>query len=128
MRQFIINVFYFFFDAGDVFICGGVESMTRIPMGGFNPMPNPKLGTVTMELQKAISEVKAGKVEYRTDKAGNVHVVIGKASFDAEKLQQNFQALMDTLIRVKPAAAKGQYIRSITVSATMGPGVPVQLA
>ena len=91
-------------------------------------MPNPKLGTVTMDLQKAISEVKAGKVEYRTDKAGNVHVVIGKASFDAEKLQQNFQALMDTLIRVKPAAAKGQYIRSITVSATMGPGVPVQLA
>ena len=91
-------------------------------------MPNPKLGTVTMDLQKAISEVKAGKVEYRTDKAGNVHVVIGKASFDAEKLQQNFQALMDTLIRVKPAAAKGQYIRSVTVSATMGPGVPVQLA
>ena len=90
-------------------------------------MPNPKLGTVTMDLQKAISEVKAGKVEYRTDKAGNVHVSIGKASFDAEKLQQNFQALIDTLIRVKPAAAKGQYIRSITVASTMGPGVPVQL-
>ena len=65
-------------------------------------MPNPKLGTVTMDLQKAISEVKAGKVEYRTDKAGNVHVSIGKASFDAEKLQQNFQALIDTLIRVRP--------------------------
>jgi large subunit ribosomal protein L1 len=90
-------------------------------------MPNPKLGTVTMDLSKAISEIKAGKVEYRTDKAGNVHCPIGKASFDAEKLQQNFQALIDTLIRVKPAAAKGQYIRSITVSATMGPGVPVQL-
>ena len=90
-------------------------------------MPNPKLGTVTMDLQKAISEVKAGKVEYRTDKAGNVHVSIGKASFDAEKLQQNFQALIDTLIRVKPAAAKGQYIRSVTVAATMGPGVPVQI-
>ncbi|MDY6269473.1 MAG: 50S ribosomal protein L1 [Selenomonadaceae bacterium] len=90
-------------------------------------MPNPKLGTVTMDLQKAISEVKAGKVEYRTDKAGNVHVSIGKASFDAEKLQQNFQALIDTLIRVKPAAAKGQYIRSITVSSTMGPGVPIQV-
>lgn len=90
-------------------------------------MPNPKLGTVTMDLTKAISEIKAGKVEYRTDKAGNVHCPIGKASFDAEKLQQNFQALIDTLIRVKPAAAKGQYIRSITVSATMGPGVPVQL-
>ena len=90
-------------------------------------MPNPKLGTVTMDLQKAISEVKAGKVEYRTDKAGNVHVSIGKASFDVEKLQQNFQALIDTLIRVKPAAAKGQYIRSITVSSTMGPGVPIQV-
>ena len=88
-------------------------------------MPNPKLGTVTMDLTKAISEIKAGKVEYRTDKAGNVHCPIGKASFDAEKLVANFNALMDTLIRVKPAAAKGQYIRSVTVSATMGPGVPV---
>ena len=106
---------------------GTVGCLGRI-LGPRGLMPNPKLGTVTMDLQKAISEVKAGKVEYRTDKAGNVHVVIGKASFDAEKLQQNFQALMDTLIRVKPAAAKGQYIRSITVSATMGPGVPVQLA
>ena len=106
---------------------GTVGRLGKI-LGPRGRMPNPKLGTVTMDLQKAISEVKAGKVEYRTDKAGNVHVVIGKASFDAEKLQQNFQALMDTLIRVKPAAAKGQYIRSVTVSATMGPGVPVQLA
>ena len=106
---------------------GTVGRLGKI-LGPRGLMPNPKLGTVTMDLQKAISEVKAGKVEYRTDKAGNVHVVIGKASFDAEKLQQNFQALMDTLIRVKPAAANGQYIRSITVSATMGPGVPVQLA
>ena len=88
-------------------------------------MPNPKLGTVTMDLAKAISEIKAGKVEYRTDKAGNIHCPIGKASFDNEKLVANFNALMDTLIRVKPAAAKGQYIRSVTVSATMGPGVPV---
>ena len=106
---------------------GTVGRLGKI-LGPRGLMPNPKLGTVTMDLQKAISEVKAGKVEYRTDKAGNVHVVIGKASVDAEKLQQNFQALMDTLIRVKPAAAKGQYIRSVTVSATMGPGVPVQLA
>ena len=106
---------------------GTVGRLGKI-LGPRGLMPNPKLGTVTMDLQKAISEVKAGKVEYRTDKAGNVHVAIGKASFDAEKLQQNFQALMDTLIRVKPAAAKGQYIRSVTVSATMGPGVPVQLA
>jgi large subunit ribosomal protein L1 len=104
---------------------GTVGRLGKI-LGPRGLMPNPKLGTVTMDLTKAISEVKAGKVEYRTDKAGNVHVVIGKASFDAEKLQQNFQALMDTLVRVKPAAAKGQYIRSVTVSATMGPGVPVQ--
>lgn len=88
-------------------------------------MPNPKLGTVTMDLAKAISEIKAGKVEYRTDKAGNVHVPIGKASFDVEKLVQNYQALMDTLVRVRPAAAKGQYVRAVTVSSTMGPGVPV---
>ncbi|MCI6232829.1 MAG: 50S ribosomal protein L1 [Veillonellaceae bacterium] len=105
---------------------GTVGRLGKI-LGPRGLMPNPKLGTVTMDLQKAISEVKAGKVEYRTDKAGNVHVSIGKASFDAEKLQQNFQALIDTLIRVKPAAAKGQYIRSITVASTMGPGVPVQL-
>ena len=78
-------------------------------------MPNPKLGTVTMDLAKAIGEIKAG----------NIHCPIGKASFDNEKLVANFNALMDTLIRVKPAAAKGQYIRSVTVSATMGPGVPV---
>ena len=105
---------------------GTVGRLGKI-LGPRGLMPNPKLGTVTMDLQKAISEVQAGKVEYRTDKAGNVHVSIGKASFDAEKLQQNFQALIDTLIRVKPAAAKGQYIRSITVASTMGPGVPVQL-
>jgi len=105
---------------------GTVGRLGKI-LGPRGLMPNPKLGTVTMDLTKAISEVKAGKVEYRTDKAGNVHVAIGKASFDAEKLQQNFQALIDTLIRVKPAAAKGQYIRSITVAATMGPGVPVQI-
>lgn len=105
---------------------GTVGRLGKI-LGPRGLMPNPKLGTVTMDLQKAISEVKAGKVEYRTDKAGNVHVAIGKASFDAEKLQQNFQALIDTLIRVKPAAAKGQYIRSVTVAATMGPGVPVQI-
>ena len=91
-------------------------------------MPNPKLGTVTMDLKKAVSEIKAGQVEYRTDKAGNIHVPIGKASFDAEKLRENYQAVIETLIRVKPAAAKGQYIRSITVVATMGPAVPVALS
>lgn len=88
-------------------------------------MPNPKLGTVTMDLAKAVAEQKAGKVEYRTDKAGNVHCPIGKASFDADKLKENYQTLMDTLIRVKPAAAKGQYVKSVTLTATMGPGVHV---
>ncbi|MBR6013124.1 MAG: 50S ribosomal protein L1 [Selenomonadaceae bacterium] len=90
-------------------------------------MPNPKLGTVTPDLAKAISEQKAGKIEYRTDKAGNIHCPIGKASFENDKLKENYQTLLDTLIRVKPAAAKGQYVRSITLSATMGPGVAVTL-
>lgn len=105
---------------------GTVGRLGKI-LGPRGLMPNPKLGTVTMDLTKAISEIKAGKVEYRTDKAGNVHCPIGKASFDAEKLQQNFQALIDTLNRVKPAGAKGQYVRSITVCAAMGPGIPIQL-
>lgn len=103
---------------------GTVGRLGKI-LGPRGLMPNPKLGTVTMDLGKAISEIKAGKVEYRTDKAGNVHCPIGKASFDANKLVENLNALMDTLIRVKPAAAKGQYIRYVTISSTMGPGVPV---
>ncbi len=90
-------------------------------------MPNPKLGTVTPNVAQAVSEQKAGKVEYRTDKAGNIHCPIGKASFEEAKLRENYQTLLDTLIRVKPAAAKGQYLRSITLSATMGPGVAVVL-
>lgn len=90
-------------------------------------MPNPKLGTVTPNVAQAVSEQKAGKVEYRTDKAGNIHCPIGKASFDDDKLRENYQTLLDTLIRVKPAAAKGQYVKSITLSATMGPGVAVVL-
>ena len=88
-------------------------------------MPNPKLGTVTMDIAKAISEQKAGKVEYRTDKQGNVHCPIGKASFDEAKLEENYQTLLDTLIKAKPSGAKGQYVKTITLSATMGPGVPV---
>jgi len=88
-------------------------------------MPNPKLGTVTMDLTRAINEIKAGKVEYRTDKGGNVHVPVGKASFENEKLLGNLKTLLDTLIKVKPAAAKGQYMRSVTLSATMGPGVKI---
>lgn len=89
-------------------------------------MPNPKLGTVTMDLAKAVQEIKAGKVEYRTDKAGNVHVPLGKVSFEPEKLVENFRTLMETLIKAKPTGAKGQYIRSVTVAATMGPGILVQ--
>ena len=88
-------------------------------------MPNPKLGTVTPNITQAISEQKAGKVEYRTDKAGNIHCPIGKKSFDDVKLKENYQTLIDTLIKAKPAAAKGQYMKAITLSSTMGPGVPV---
>ncbi len=103
---------------------GTVGRLGKI-LGPRGLMPNPKLGTVTMDLTKAINEIKAGKVEYRTDKAGNIHVPIGKASFDVEKLAQNFQTLIDTLNKVRPAAAKGQYMRSVTISATMGPGIQV---
>ena len=103
---------------------GTVGRLGKI-LGPKGLMPNPKLGTVTMDLTRAINEIKAGKIEYRTDKAGNIHSPIGKASFDAGKLFDNYQTLIDTLVKVRPAAAKGQYIRSITVSATMGPGVQV---
>ena len=103
---------------------GVVGRLGRI-LGPRGLMPNPKLGTVTMDLTKAVKEIKAGKVEYRTDKAGNVHVPIGKASFESEKLVQNLQTLLDTLVKVKPAAAKGQYMRNITISTTMGPAVTV---
>lgn len=88
-------------------------------------MPNPKVGTVTLDVTRALNEIKAGKIEYRTDKAGNIHAPLGKASFDGEKLLTNFHTLIDTLIKVKPAAAKGQYIRSVTLSSTMGPGVKI---
>ena len=88
-------------------------------------MPNPKSGTVTMDVAKAIAEVKAGKVEYRLDKTAIIHCPIGKKSFGKEKIAENFNALMDAIVRAKPAAAKGQYIKSVTVSSTMGPGVKV---
>ena len=88
-------------------------------------MPNPKTGTVTFDIAQAIGEIKAGKIEYRVDKAGNVHAPIGKVSFDSEKLVENLETLLETLIKVKPAAAKGQYIRNVSVSSTMGPGVRV---
>lgn len=88
-------------------------------------MPNPKTGTVTMDVTKAINEIKAGKVEYRLDKAANVHCRIGKSSFGAEALLENYQTVLETLIKVKPVAAKGQYIKNISVSSTMGPGVKI---
>ena len=88
-------------------------------------MPSPKAGTVTMDVAKAVQEAKAGKIEYRLDKANIIHCPIGKASFGAEKLEQNFNALMEAVAKAKPAAAKGQYIKSCTVSSTMGPGVKV---
>lgn len=103
---------------------GTVGRLGRI-LGPKGLMPNPKVGTVTMDLARAINEIKAGKIEYRTDKAGIIHAPIGKASFDAEKLVDNMTTLIDTLNKVKPAAAKGQYIRSVTVASTMGPGIKV---
>jgi large subunit ribosomal protein L1 len=88
-------------------------------------MPNPKTGTVTFDVTKAINEIKAGKVEYRVDKAGNIHVPIGKVSFETEKLVENFKTIIDTLMKAKPAAAKGTYVKNVTVASTMGPGVRV---
>ena len=86
-------------------------------------MPNPKSGTVTMDVTKALEEIKAGKVEYRLDKTNIIHTPIGKASFGAEKLEDNFKALLDAVVKAKPAAAKGQYLRSVTLASTMGPGI-----
>ena len=103
---------------------GTVGRLGKI-LGPRGLMPNPKVGTVTLDVTRAINEIKAGKIEYRTDKAGNIHAPIGKASFDNDKLLANFHTLIDTLIKVKPAAAKGQYMRGITLSTTMGPGVKV---
>jgi len=88
-------------------------------------MPNPKTGTVTFDVSRAIAEIKAGKVEYRTDKAGNIHAPLGKASFSAEKLLENFYAVIEILIKARPSAVKGQYLRNITISATMSPGIKV---
>lgn len=88
-------------------------------------MPNPKTGTVTMDVTKAINEIKAGKVTYRVDKAGNVHAPIGKVSFDTAKLIENFTTINDTMLKVKPSTAKGQYIKNISITSTFGPGVRV---
>jgi large subunit ribosomal protein L1 len=103
---------------------GNVGKLGRI-LGPRGLMPNPKTGTVTMDVGKAVRDAKAGKLEYRTDRGANVHVAIGKKSFDERQLVENYAALVDEIVRAKPAAAKGRYIRQITLTSTMGPGIHV---
>lgn len=103
---------------------GVVGRIARI-LGPKGLMPNPKSGTVTNDVAKAIKDVKAGKVEYRLDKTNNIHVIIGKKSFGKEKLLENFNTIMEAIVKAKPAAAKGQYIRNVTLASSMGPGVKV---
>ncbi|AQY49868.1 50S ribosomal protein L1 [Listeria weihenstephanensis FSL R9-0317] len=103
---------------------GEVGKLGRV-LGPKGLMPNPKTGTVTMDVTKAVNEIKAGKVEYRVDKSGNVHTAIGKVSFDAAKLVENFRTINDVLQKAKPAAAKGVYVKNVTVTTTFGPGVKV---
>lgn len=106
----------------------GVVGRLGKVLGPKGLMPNPKAGTVTMDVTKAINDIKAGKIEYRLDKANIIHVPVGKASFTEEQLQQNFDALMDAIVKAKPSALKGQYLKSITLATTMGPGVRVSVA
>ena len=106
----------------------GVVGRLGKVLGPKGLMPNPKSGTVTMDLEKALAEIKAGKVDYRLDKANIIHTAIGKVSFGAEKLTENFNTLMEAINKARPAAAKGQYLRSVTVASTMGPGVKVNPA
>jgi len=103
---------------------GTVSKIGKL-LGPRGLMPNPKVGTVTFEIEKAVKENKAGKVEYRVDKAGILHVPVGKLSFGGEKLRENIQALIDDVVKVKPASAKGVYLKSLSVSSSMGPGVKV---
>ena len=106
---------------------GIVGRLGRV-LGPKGLMPNPKAGTVTMDVAKAISDIKAGKIEYRLDKTNIVHVPIGKASFTEDQLRENFQTLMEAILKAKPSAVKGQYLRSISLAPTMGPGVKVNPA
>ena len=106
----------------------GVVGRLGKVLGPKGLMPNPKAGTVTMDVTKAIADIKAGKIEYRLDKTNIVHVPVGKASFTEEALQENFNALMEAIVKAKPSALKGQYLKSITLTSTMGPGVKVSVA
>ena len=106
----------------------GVVGRLGKVLGPKGLMPNPKAGTVTMDVTKAINDIKAGKIEYRLDKANIIHVPVGKTSFEESKLQENFEALMEAIVKAKPSAVKGQYLRSITLATTMGPGVKVNVA
>jgi large subunit ribosomal protein L1 len=108
-------------------VMGQLGALGKI-LGPRGLMPNPKAGTVTMDVGRAVKELKAGKIEFRVDKAGIVHAPIGKKSFTVDALEQNLQAFMDAIVRAKPAAAKGHYVRSVTVSSTMGPGVALDPA
>ena len=103
---------------------GKVGRLGRV-LGPRGLMPNPKTGTVTMDVAKAVSDIKGGKIEFRVDRHANLHFIIGKASFSAEQLAQNYFAALDEIVRLKPSAAKGRYLRKITLSTTMGPGIPV---
>jgi large subunit ribosomal protein L1 len=106
---------------------GEVGKLGRV-LGPKGLMPNPKTGTVTFDVTKAVNEIKAGKVEYRVDKAGNIHTPIGKVSFDNEKLAENLQTVYDAMLKAKPSAAKGTYMKNVTVASTMGPGVRVDVS
>jgi len=108
-------------------LMGQVGGLGRV-LGPRGLMPNPKTGTVTMDVAKAVTEFKGGRVEYRTDKIGNVQLRVGKVSFSRDDLVRNVQAVIDEIVRVKPASAKGRYIMSVTVSSTMGPGVKIDPA
>lgn len=106
----------------------GVVGRLGKVLGPKGLMPNPKAGTVTMDVTKAVNDIKAGKIEYRLDKTNIIHVPVGKASFSEEKLQENFNTLMEAIVKAKPSALKGQYLRSITLASTMGPGVKISTA
>ena len=106
----------------------GVVGRLGKVLGPKGLMPNPKAGTVTMDVAKAVADIKAGKIEYRLDKSNIIHVPVGKASFDEAKLEENFNALMDAIVKAKPSSLKGQYLKSVTLTTTMGPGVKISTA